>query len=359
MEGFEAGEVVGFVAEDVGAFPAFVGEVFFGEGGDGALGFVFVLVEEEDSVGARVVLELVGRLSVDGGGENGGAPVFFDVVSDEFGAAEVGDVGAHAGVVHGVGEVAHEGDVDTVEDVGADGEGATEYAHVGVDAHDDEVFASFFLENGVDRFAVVGDVVVVIDVEGFDLASPYAFVNHVFGHGGVAAAVGVVDGEGRFAVGVEVFPAVGVGHVDEVDGFGAFASGGAVVKAGDAAGRVDDEDAFVACGAEELIHAWCHLGDACGGGGAPVAVPHIANDDGGFLWLPLDELLVDAPLALDFDAGLHGEFEGLRGGGCGEDEGAGDVFEFVHSGCMMAKGRWGFPPEFRMRYMTQRMVFDR
>ena len=118
--------------------------------------------------------------------------MLFDVFNDEVGALVVGDVGGVFGVVHGVGKVAEEDAFDAPFGHLADGEGAVENAHVGVDAGDEQVFDAAEFQGAVDLFSFVGDEVVGADFDSGVLAGP-GFVGLVAF--GVAAAVGVIDGE--------------------------------------------------------------------------------------------------------------------------------------------------------------------
>ena len=73
----------------------------------------------------------------------------------------------------------------------------------------------------------------------------------------------------------------------EACGLGEFAGWGIFVEGGDAAWGVDDEDPFGACGVEGLVEGGDEFFDACGGGFAPVIVPHVADDDGGSGGVPV------------------------------------------------------------------------
>ena len=73
----------------------------------------------------------------------------------------------------------------------------------------------------------------------------------------------------------------GDGGFGERCGFGEEALRCVLVEVGDAAGGVDDEDAFGAGGDEHFVERAGEFGDASGGAAAPVVVPHVADDDGG------------------------------------------------------------------------------
>ena len=82
--------------------------------------------------------ELVGR--------EGGADVAFGVFDEQFGASEVADVGPSAWVVHAVGEVAEQCDIQSVAGHLAEAEGTSGNAHVGVDSGEDDVSDFFCFE---------------------------------------------------------------------------------------------------------------------------------------------------------------------------------------------------------------------
>src|SRR5436309_11800413 len=68
---------------------------------------------------------------------------------------------------------------------------------------------------------------------------------------------------------------------------------------------MDDEDAAAAGFIDDLVHPWRHFADARRSPFAPVLIPHIANDDGRPLGLPLNSFLDWMPIT----AAL-GRFEG-------------------------------------------------
>src|SRR5205814_2909191 len=78
--------------------------------------------------GAREVSALDGR-----------APVGFDVLDDELRAPGVADVRGLARVVHHVGQVTHQGHLEAQADHLPDAERSAQDAHVGADAHNDEI----------------------------------------------------------------------------------------------------------------------------------------------------------------------------------------------------------------------------
>ena len=66
---------------------------------------------------------------------------------------------------------------------------------------------------------------------------------------------------------------------------------GALVEAGDAAGRMDDEHAAVARLPDDLVERAGQFDDAAGGRFAPMVVPHVAEDERGLLRVPLGGFL--------------------------------------------------------------------
>lgn len=119
-----------------------------------------------------ILFEFEGDASGDVRAGGGGAPALFHVLDDKVGAGEVIDVGRFFGVVHGVGEIPNQYDLLPLLHELSDAEGATENAHVEMDAHDEDVFDFMFCEDVEGLLAVIGDEVLGGDFEGADLAFP-------------------------------------------------------------------------------------------------------------------------------------------------------------------------------------------
>ena len=74
-------------------------------------------------------------------------------------------------------------------------------------------------------------------------------------------------------------------------GLGAFALGSVFVEVGDAARGVDDEDAARSRLFHDVVERSCHFGNATGSGFAPMVVPHVADNESGFVWIPFNLVL--------------------------------------------------------------------
>ena len=100
---------------------------------------------------------------------------------DEIGAREVTDVRPASGVVHGVGQVAHENDVLAVFRHLTQAEGASQNTHVGVHSDEEHILDLAVLEHIPDFNAVVADRILVVYLDNIDLALPRP-VLHVTPH---------------------------------------------------------------------------------------------------------------------------------------------------------------------------------
>lgn len=192
-----------------------------------------------------------------------------------------------------VGHVAHEHDVLPLSDHLADGEGAAEDAHVFVNAHDDDV-RDAVLPHEVERFRGVCDGVPVLDLDGGMLPFPGHEARAIWA--AVAAAIRVVDRQRWFLLILPRAPAL---DGDLGFNFGRrlreFASRMVFVEPHRLAGAMDDEDAALAGSGEDVVHDGREFADAIRCVRAPMAVPHIADDDGGVGGFPGAGLLNDTP----------------------------------------------------------------
>ena len=150
--------------------------------------------------------EAEGGATCEVGAGEGGAPVAFDVLDHELGSGEMADAWGAFWVVHGVGEVAEECHGFSLVDHLADGEGATEDAHVEVDATEDDVIDVPFGEKVPCLLSVVGEGLTGGDADFWMLAGP-CFSDGAFFVGAGAAHVGIIDGEYGFVFGVGPEPA--------------------------------------------------------------------------------------------------------------------------------------------------------
>lgn len=279
-------------------------EFGLGEGGESGFGVVLIFADSQNDVGRLGVTE-------DISGVDGRTEVLLDVLDDKVSAFVVGDDGRAAGVVHGVGEVADEGDVESPSQELANGERSAKDAHVGVNAEDEDVLDFAGGEEVVYFGSMVGDGVVGGDGDGGVLGLP--------GDAGlalglaVAAAVGVVNGEWRF-----LGKGLGGRGLGPRGGLGQYSLRCVFVVLHGVGGGVDDEDTLVAEGIQGLVHAGQEQGEAGVGGLAPVLVPDVAHDDGGFCRGPLGGGDNDLG-ANSSSAGAEGEGE-VGGGGRREEQ---------------------------------------
>ncbi len=102
---------------------------------------------------------------------DGRAPVLFDVLANEIRAREVVHERFAAGIVHRVGQVAEEHHILAELHHLANGEGASQHAHVLMDAHNDDV-GDTTLVHEVKGLDVVRDGVSGCDLTGVDLVPP-------------------------------------------------------------------------------------------------------------------------------------------------------------------------------------------
>ena len=214
------------------------------------------------------------------------APVSLDVLDDQIGTGEVADERRFRGVIHRVGHVANEHDIQPLLRQLANRERPAEHAHVRVNAHDRDVLDAALLHEVI-RLRRIGNRVAVDDLERVVLVAPGAIVlDRLF-----ATAVGIVDRQRRFLLRVEFAPAF-ERHLrfDFRRAHRKFAAGVIFVKLHRVAGAMDDERAFLAGGGDQFVHSRGQLADPCRGTRAPMFVPHIANDDRRLLRVPVRRL---------------------------------------------------------------------
>lgn len=197
----------------------------------------------------------------------------------ELRAAEMGDMGRHPVMVHRVGEIPHQDHVQPLGNELADRKGATQHAHVDVDAHHDDV-GDAALAHQVVGFIRIGDRVALMDFQRRMLACPRPVSGTL--RAAIASAVRVINGEWRLAFRLDRAPSLEGHH--RLD-FGCracdLATRMVLVKGHRVAGAVDDEHAEVPGGAEDLVHPRGHLANPFGGIRAVMPVPHVADDHGG------------------------------------------------------------------------------
>ena len=154
-------------------------------------------------------------------------------------------------------------------------------------AADDHVVDAALLEQVVDLAPVGADRVAGRDGDAGVLGLPGAVL--LAPRLAVAAAVGVVDGQLAFDFRVAVVPL-------ELDprrdrrcrrGLRQLAARRALVRLHRVAGGVDDEDAAVAQGRDELVHPRDDPREPAVGALAPVLVPDVDEDHRRVMWIPL------------------------------------------------------------------------
>ena len=141
--------------------------------GQGLVGPVVVVADEDRHAQAFVFREPKRRPAHEVAGGDRRAPVLLDVFHDQFGPADVGNLGRHLRVVHAVGHVAHQHDVESLPHQLANPERPAEDAHVRVHAHDDHVLDPP-LPHQVVSLGAVGDRVARHDFQRGDLPCPGA-----------------------------------------------------------------------------------------------------------------------------------------------------------------------------------------
>ena len=136
--------------------------------------------------------------------------MLLDVPNHQVGAGEMVHLGRHPGVVHGVGEVAHQGDLEPVIDQLADAEGAAEDAHIRMHPHDKDV-PNAAMSKQVYHLDPIAYGVLILHGQRLYLAAPGLSAPAFRGAG--AAAVVVLDRERPFG-GADGFGPPRPGRVD-------------------------------------------------------------------------------------------------------------------------------------------------
>ena len=179
--------------------------VFFtqilGETGNGFISMVMVVADHKDDMGSGVAREAEGRFVGEVGTRDGGAPVLFDVFDHHFSAAVMADFGLHGGIVKAVGHVTHQQNIKAEVRKLADAEGAAEDTHVGVHAHEDDVFDALLAKQVINVFAIANSITIA-DLDSVVLMG----LGSTFGDGAFPAVVGIVDGQWWLDIFVEVVP---------------------------------------------------------------------------------------------------------------------------------------------------------
>src|SRR5579863_7118344 len=98
--------------------------------------------------------------------QDGGRPIFFDVLNDELRALIVRNEWAGLGIVHGIGQVANQDAVFPPIGHLLDRERAVEDAHVGVDTHNEQRADLATFQEVINLGAVVGDQILGRDAKG-------------------------------------------------------------------------------------------------------------------------------------------------------------------------------------------------
>ena len=287
-------------------------------GGEGRQGFpslVFVFADEQDDFLGHIPGEAEGGVAGEIGSRDARAPEPLDVLDHQFGAPKVRHVGRFAVVVHRVGHVAHEHHILPLLNHLADGEGPPQNAHVDVHSHDDDV-GDTALAHEVQGLGRIGDGVAVADLEGRVLPGPRAIAGAF--RAAVAAAVGVVDGQGGLMVGHPGTPALQRdGGLHGWSRLGEFPARVILVELQGVARAVENEHALGPGCLQHLVHGRGHFPDAFCGIRAMMLIPHIAHHHGRPRGLPGDAAFVGRGLGqvrgARAPAGVQGDGAG-RGG---------------------------------------------
>ena len=153
--------------------------------------------------------------------------------------------------------------------------------------HDQQMFDAPGMKEIVDLLTIIRDgVLCLIDTDAWVLATPDLKTCRL---AGVGTAIGPVDGLGRI-----VALLLG-GRRDRRRLQGALAHSRAGVKLQRIRWGVDDENAVLPSPRDHLIHARHHGFHPLGCAPAPVAVPHVAEQQSRVLRRPLYRSLCDAP----------------------------------------------------------------
>ena len=206
------------------------------------------------------------------------------MLDHELGTPEVAHKRGARGIVHRVGEIAHEPHVEAEAYELPHAVTTAEHAHIQVDAAYEHSAHPPLLQQVVQLLAALGNGVAIEDADGLVLSRPH----HAVDRGGpgvaVAATICVVDRQrwlisGRPAprraealVGRERHWRHGGGRrLRQRARWRAIVVGHAVCR------RVDDEHARIARAASGAIDGRRELSDAGRSGRAPVPIPHIAD----------------------------------------------------------------------------------
>ena len=284
--------------------PKVLAEMFRGELRQRAMRFVFLLRDDRNEMRSRVggEAELFAVEQIAAG--DGRAPVSLDVFDDKVGAGEVTAERLLLGVVHRVGEVSAEDDVQPLLNQLPNRKRSAEHAHVGMHAHHDHVLDAA-LPHQIIRLGTVGHCVAVENVERRDLPRPCPVV--LVGRDRVAAAVGVVDRQRSFLRQVDPTPALQLrlGSRDRC-GLSQLSLRSLLVKIHRVARTMNNERSAPPSLFDELVHARSHLADSLRRHLAPVLVPHVTDHDGRFLRVPIRRLSQRVPTSAA-GAGLFAE----------------------------------------------------
>ena len=129
-------------------------------------------------------------------------PKGFDVGNNETRAFIVTDVGRHRGIVHAIGQITAEQNIDSPADHLLDGKGAVEDAHVGMNTHDHDVLYPVQPHVAVYLSAVIAyPVSIFVDRDVGMLSRPEVLVRRSRVVFRIASAIRCIQGEGRIVVG--------------------------------------------------------------------------------------------------------------------------------------------------------------
>ena len=187
------------------------------------------------------------------------APEPFDMLEDKIVTGEVIDEGFGSRVVHRVGHVAHQHDVLPLINHLANAEGPTEHAHVGVHAHDDDVFDAALLHQ-IKRFRTVGDRVASHDFQRVDLSLDVS--NCRPDRTVVVARLTNGDRHGGFVFIVKMAPVLQRKFCFNLWCLlSKFPLRRVLILIHASAGRMNNENTLLASSLDDFVHSWSHLGE--------------------------------------------------------------------------------------------------
>ena len=185
------------------------------------------------------------------------------------------DIRGHGWVIHRVGQVAYERDVNAPTHHLFNGKRTIENTHIGVYAHDQHLFDLLLGKVAVDLPAIVRDqIALLIDDHSWMLPAP-RFVGCRFTS--IGALIGGVHWQWRIVMWLSG------GWRNRGDGQHTQPCRMVTVEIDRLRRRVDDLHATAARRGQHLVHRWNQRCFADNGAATPMVVPHVTDDDGEFV----------------------------------------------------------------------------